>query len=129
MEQTDLLEVNEQELVAEQLHLQEVAKVIRNGYASPICDHIDDNFHFLSLGGSSFVYEHSDMPKIVIKFDYLNTLTSKTISGLFKKFNNLHEAGHAIEILWYHSENDEEIIDAGEVFAAKLDLPFIFIPS
>jgi hypothetical protein len=65
-------------------------------------------------------------PKAVIAFqlDYFNTMSSKLILEILRRFETLHEQGCKVSIDWYYSENDLDLLEAGETYAEIVNAPF-----
>jgi len=59
-----------------------------------------------------------------IKLDYLNSSSIKYLSDMIDKLENYHKSGGAVEINWYHKEDDEDIKEMGEEI--KEDVGFNF---
>ena len=58
---------------------------------------------------------------------YFNTSSSKIFLDMLHKFSNMYDDGHNIEIHWFYSEDDEDMLVAGEIYSEKLRVPFKFI--
>lgn len=69
----------------------------------------------------------NNVTEFVFKYVYFNTATSKLIQDILIKLEEIHEAGHKVQILWYYEEEDEDMLDLGEEFAENLDIPFEII--
>jgi len=56
--------------------------------------------------------------KTVMKmfFLYYNTGTSKSISEILKKLDELHKKGFDVKVCWYYDEGDEGSMEDGEDF-------------
>jgi hypothetical protein len=65
-------------------------------------------------------------PKAVIAFqlDYFNTMSSKLILEILRRFEILHEQGCNVSVDWYYSENDDDLLEAGETYAEIVNAPF-----
>jgi len=59
-----------------------------------------------------------------IKIDYLNSSSIKYLSDIVDKLENYNKSGGAVEINWYHKEDDEDIREMGEEI--KEDVKFTF---
>lgn len=64
-----------------------------------------------------------------LQMKYYNTASSKMFFSMMKKLNTLYTAGHDIEVKWHYSEDDEDMLDAGEYLRDLVDIPFHFISS
>lgn len=62
-----------------------------------------------------------------LRYDYFNTSSSKCILDILKRIDKLSQNGNDVIIKWYHDENDEDMMEAGEDYADLLDAPFDII--
>ncbi len=62
---------------------------------------------------------HLDM-----KLEYFNTSSSKCILDLFKRLEKIESSDAKVEINWYFEEDDEDMQEAGEDYAAIVNLKF-----
>jgi len=58
------------------------------------------------------------------RFSYFNTASSKIILDILTMFEVMNEEGHNVVIRWYYQKDDEDMLEAGEEFAAMVDVPF-----
>lgn len=65
--------------------------------------------------------------EFVFRFIYFNTATSKLVQEVLIKLEELHDAGHKVQVLWFYEEDDEDMLDAGEEFMECIDVPFEII--
>jgi len=74
-------------------------------------------------------YSETPQPvtKVNIRFEYLNTSSSKLLYSVFHKLELLSKSGHRVEINWFYEKEDEEMMETGEDFQDILKLPFTFI--
>jgi hypothetical protein len=61
---------------------------------------------------------------IDFKLSYLNSSSSKWLFHILKGIQNKFHGKKLITINWYFDEDDESMIEAGEVFQSLLHLPF-----
>ncbi len=61
---------------------------------------------------------------VYVQFDYFNTSSSKCILDVLKRVDKVDDAGYDVLIKWYYDENDEDMMEAGEDYAALLNAPF-----
>ena len=57
------------------------------------------------------------------KFEYINTSSGKWLLVLFNSLDPLINEG-LIEINWYYEEDDESILEAGEIYKSSSKMPF-----
>lgn len=60
-----------------------------------------------------------------LRMRYFNTSSSKMIQRLLHEFDRLHAAKHDIVIEWHYSPGDEDMIEAGEIYASMLSCKVI----
>ena len=60
-----------------------------------------------------------DYHTLTIKITYINTSSLKLFMQLVRK---IHVINPSIKIIWEHDEDDEDMMEIGEMFAAMLDL-------
>ncbi len=76
---------------------------------------------------------HSLMPpkntRVDIKLEYFNTSSSKCLLDIFKKLKVIMDSNNKVEINWYHKDDDEDMIEAGEDYADIINIPFKFIET
>ena len=65
-----------------------------------------------------------EFTEFVFRYIYFNTATSKLIQDVIIKLEELNEAGHNVQILWFYEEDDEDMLDSGEEFMENTDVPF-----
>lgn len=61
---------------------------------------------------------------IDFKFEYINTASGKWLFEVLTSLQNLTQAEGLIEINWFYEEDDETILETGEIFKSALNLPF-----
>jgi hypothetical protein len=59
-----------------------------------------------------------------LKFEYLSSGSSKWLFYILQSLQSLAEKEGLIEINWYYEEDDDLILEAGEVFKSLLKIPF-----
>lgn len=74
-----------------------------------------------------WVEEYSKNPLektiINIQLELFNTSSSKCILDLFKKLEILHKRNHNVEVNWHYETDDEDIMEAGEVYRTMTNIP------
>lgn len=58
------------------------------------------------------------------KLDYFNTASSKMILDILTRLEKIKEKGTDVVIVWYHTEDDEDMQEAGEEFSELVEIPF-----
>lgn len=62
-----------------------------------------------------------------LKFDYLNTSSTKMIHNLISSLESIHIKGKKVSVVWYCDAGDVEMKEMGEEFASSSNLPFQFV--
>ncbi len=65
--------------------------------------------------------------EFVFKYIYFNTATSKLVQDILIKLEEIKETGHAVKVVWYYEQDDEDMEDLGEEFSENVDIPFEMI--
>lgn len=58
---------------------------------------------------------------------YFNTSSSKIILNIMKQLEVIKKSGHKVAINWVFKEDDEEMLEAGEIYAERINIPFNII--
>jgi hypothetical protein len=71
-------------------------------------------------------YVENPLPKttINIQFKYFNTSSAKCILQLFEKIAQVEMKKCALEINWYYSKNDEQMLADGENYSEIIGVAF-----
>ena len=69
----------------------------------------------------------NERTEIIYKMSYFNTSSSKLILDMMRKYANMYQEGHDIEIHWYYTEDDEDMLEAGEIYAERVKVPIKLI--
>lgn len=62
-----------------------------------------------------------------LKIHYFNTASSKMILFILQKIEKLSQSSD-VEVHWYYFEDDEDMLEAGEIYAERINFPFKLIP-
>ncbi len=65
--------------------------------------------------------------KVEFMMMYFNTSSSKIILDIMKRLEVIKKSGHQVIINWVFKEDDEEMLEAGEIYAERIDIPFKLI--
>ncbi len=65
-----------------------------------------------------------DVTVFSFKFTYFNTASSKIILDILTRFEEMIEEGHEVMVRWHYSEEDEDMMEAGEEYSEMVDVPF-----
>ncbi len=77
---------------------------------------------------ASYIENPAAKTSLSIQMDYFNTSSSKSVVDLFKKLELIHKSGKgSVEINWLHSNEDEDMQEAGEDYKSIIKVPFNII--
>ena len=76
-----------------------------------------------------WIKEYADSPQnetvIDVFLEYFNTSSSKGLLDLFKQVELIQSSGKTtMKIIWRYEDNDSDILEAGEIYASIVDVPF-----
>ena len=75
---------------------------------------------------NSFCSEDPGHIEVHIKLEYFNTSSSKCLMDLLKR---IEHCDCDAEVFWYYEEEDEDMQEAGEDYAAIIQLPFKLVET
>jgi len=64
---------------------------------------------------------------IEFKFDYFNTSSAKVIHQLLTKFKKISQMGIKIDVNWYYPDDDEDMLEDGQMISEAQGMPFNYI--
>jgi hypothetical protein len=85
-------------------------------FYEPIMDWID-----------RYLEQPLDNTLIIIKMEYFNTSSSKSLFEIFKKFEIIFKSGKDVLVQWFYEQEDEDMQESGEDFRDILKIPFELI--
>lgn len=65
---------------------------------------------------------------VEFRLEYLNSGSAKYILEIIKRLKRYHDQGFPVLIKWFYEEEDEAILEQGEIFRDTSKLPFEIIP-
>lgn len=65
--------------------------------------------------------------KVNFKLGYFNTAAAKFIADVLSLVKTFVQKGSHIKIYWYYSEDDHDMLEAGEDMAKMMDVPVTFV--
>ncbi|HOG19417.1 MAG TPA: DUF1987 domain-containing protein [Salinivirgaceae bacterium] len=86
----------------------------------------EDAFHFYEpIIAWIKQYGLDPNPTTVVKFkvSYFNTASSKMLFDVMLHFDAIYRRGYDVSIQWHYRPEDEDMEEAGEIYASRLDLP------
>ena len=69
----------------------------------------------------------ADDSKFVFYLDYINSISQKIIIDILYKISDIEE-GKLVKVEWKYDEDDEEMMEEGEIFKNKFELDFDLVP-
>jgi hypothetical protein len=77
------------------------------------------------------IEEYSENPEkltqVNLKFEYIGCGSSKLLLDVFKKIESIYKSKNEVVVNWYHEEDDESMLEAGEDYAHIIRVPFRFV--
>jgi len=64
---------------------------------------------------------------IEFKFDYFNTSSAKVIHQLLTKFKKISQMGIKIDVNWYYADDDEDMLEDGQMISEAQGMPFNYV--
>ncbi len=68
-----------------------------------------------------------DQITVEFKFDYFNTSSAKIIHQLLTKFKKISRMGIKIDVNWYYPDDDEDMLEDGQMISEAQGMPFNYI--
>jgi len=65
--------------------------------------------------------------KVIVNLEYMNTGTSRVIYNVFKQLESIVDDTREVEVHWRYEEDDDDMLDAGQIFSALTKLRFKMI--
>lgn len=75
----------------------------------------------------SYISDPNTDTEVDFKMIYFNTSSSKILLDVMKKFEMIKKGGFSVTINWRYREDDEEMLEAGEIYSERVDIPFNLI--
>lgn len=66
---------------------------------------------------------------IDLKFEYINTSSSKALHNILKVLNDAHDDAHKMQLNWYYEVGDDDMYELGQFFQPYLRIPITFIET
>lgn len=65
--------------------------------------------------------------EVSFQFTYFNTASSKLIWEVMILLQEIYKKGHDVKINWIFQDEDEDMEEAGEIYAERMDIPINLI--
>lgn len=59
----------------------------------------------------------------VFKFEFYDSSSAKMILEVLKKYEQLYKMNNKVEVTWFYPDDDDEIEEAGEIYANLVNVP------
>lgn len=76
---------------------------------------------------SKYVENPQKITKITFDFEYYNTASSKSILEFLLIMNELQKKYCEIKVYWHYKEDDDDMMEEGEVYSDIVNIPFEFV--
>ena len=76
---------------------------------------------------SKYIEDPQKMTKITFDFEYYNTASSKSILEFLLIMNELQKKSCEIKVYWHYKEDDDDMMEEGEVYSDIVNIPFEFV--
>lgn len=71
--------------------------------------------------------ENLEHTRIELKFEYINTASTKWIFNILKLLGEHEKAGEKLDIAWYYEQGDDDMFDLGMIFQSLVPSEFKFV--
>lgn len=65
--------------------------------------------------------------KVIVDLEYMNTGTSRVIYNVFRKLETIVNDKREVEVHWRYEDDDDDMLDAGQIFSELTKLKFKMI--
>jgi hypothetical protein len=65
--------------------------------------------------------------KVIVDLEYMNTGTSRVIYNVFRKLETIVNEKREVEVHWRYEDDDDDMLDAGQIFSELTKLKFKMI--
>lgn len=100
-----------------------VFEIMGNSYMSNPVGYYDAVLNWLNC----YVRDPLPYTRFVFNLEYANSTTKKLLYDIISKLAELPKQNKQLEVVWYYSEDDEDMIDTGRHFEKCMKFPFIFV--
>ena len=76
-----------------------------------------------------YITDPNPETKVSFMMAYFNTSSSKIILDIMKRLEQIKNSGHDVVINWMFREDDEDMLEAGEIYSERISVPFNLIPD
>ncbi|MBI4930329.1 MAG: DUF1987 domain-containing protein [Bacteroidetes bacterium] len=74
----------------------------------------------------SYALQPAALTECSFQMEYFNSSSRKCFTDVFDILDSMREKGHAVMIIWYFEEADDEMKEMGEHYESLYDLDFQF---
>lgn len=100
-----------------------VFEIMGNSYMSNPVGYYDTILDWLN----HYLKDPLPYTKFVFNLEYANSTTKKLLYEIICKLTELPKQNKQLEVVWYYSEDDEDMIDTGKHFEKSMKFPFVFV--
>jgi hypothetical protein len=92
----------------------------------------EDSFKFfepMNTWLDRYIQEPAQNTHLEVALEYFNTSSAKVLLEVFKKMNQLQQAGKSeVSISWVYEEDDDDMLEAGQDYQRIVKVPMNFVP-
>ncbi|HHC25435.1 MAG TPA: DUF1987 domain-containing protein, partial [Desulfobacterales bacterium] len=70
----------------------------------------------------TYISEIGNPVTLNLKFNYLNSTSTKHMFDFLETLESFHEAGRKVKVNWYYEESEYSVLEMGEDFAEDMNL-------
>lgn len=63
---------------------------------------------------------------VTVKLDYIDSQSAQTLFQILRQLKALDELGHNLNVNWYYTYGDIEMLELGEIIQGRLNMHFRF---
>lgn len=85
-------------------------------FYTPVIEWIEEYSNEVEAGGKKL--------KLEVKYEYFNTASSKLFLDVLDILEEMHADGKPVEVIWFYTKGDEDMMESGEGYKELVDVPF-----
>jgi hypothetical protein len=78
--------------------------------------------------GEEYANNPPEKTTVDFRLEYFDTSSSKGLLDFLKRLKLIQEKEKKVEVIWHYSQDDEDILEAGENFEHITGIPFTMAP-
>jgi hypothetical protein len=73
-----------------------------------------------------YIINPNQITVFTFEFEYFNSASSKVILEILRLLEKLLSKGLEVRVNWCYMEEDEDVLETGQIYSSLVDVPFIF---